>query len=339
MDVTPLTEVLEPCAPATTVVVDLTAAEERAPDEVRLRWQDLRGRLAADGAPAEDLAAVDEVVTAPPGVGGAVSRYVAARGGRVLLEEVLVEGQRDGVGSGTVAPIVDLVPLLRYEQRHAPVVVVRADREGADAEVVTAAGAPPVETASTQGSTLHIRKVKVGDWAHPQFQRRSENLWQGDAEQAGAEVARLYREHAASAVVLSGDVRARQLVAEQLRELLPPGAPVVQVEGDRRADGASQVPVDLAVARGLDERAARTEDEAVQRWRAVHDDESTRDRSTADLFSTVDAVRAGQVEELLLVPAALTGAQVQLVELEQAVLPDGVGARLRWSSERPPGTA
>jgi hypothetical protein len=256
------------------------------------------------------------------------------------------------------------------------VVVVHADREGADIEVVTAAGGPVEASASTHGSTEYVHKVKIGGWRQSHYQRVSENVWRGNAEDAADEATRLFQEHSGKLVLLSGDVRARQLVAAALPQMIP----VHQVEGGTRAEGASTATVGVTLVRSLDEQAARAEDEAVRRWLAVHSDESTRDRSTQDLASTVTAVRQGQAEELLIVPAALrsrsleigpsgadlalpgsptswdgesrrapadlallraavaTGAEVQLVELESAVLADGVAARLRWSSDPVPGS-
>ncbi len=377
MDVTSLTEVLGSATRSTTVVLDVTNADEAGAHERVVRWQDLRRDLSDAGAPEEDLAALDPVVAAPTGVGGPVTRYLAARDGRVLLDQLLLEGTRNGVGEASTGPIVDVVPLLRYEHRHAPVVVVHADREGADIEVVSAAGGPASDSTSTHGSTLHLHKVGLGGWAAPQFQRASENTWRGNAEQAAEQVEHMARQAGAAAVVVSGDVHARRLVVEALH--LPQTVAVAQVEGESRAAGSSHVAVDAAVAQGMDERAARTEDEAVQRWRAVHDDPDTRARATDDLRTTVEAVRQGQVEELLVVPAVLrgrtlligpsgpdvavpgtdptwdgevleapadlavvraaahTGADVQLVELQSAALPDGVGARLRWARDAAPG--
>ena len=377
MDVTPLTEVLEPLAPTTTVTIDLTAVDENGATERRLRWEDLRGELARAGAPDIDLDALDGAVTEQVDLAGGASRYLAVRGGRVVLDEVLVEHSRNGVGEASTGPIVDVVPLLRYQSRHAPVVVARADREGADIELVDAVGGPVQDSTSTEpAKTLHMRKVRQGGWKEPEYQHTVANAWFANAEEPAKRIDHMVREHGAVAVILSGDVYARRLVAEQMTVRVP----VVQVEGDTRAAGASTVDVDLALLRGLDERAARTEDEAVQRWRAVHDDPDTRSRSTGDLHETALAVRSGQVEELLLVPAALrgrkllvgpagtdvalpgttppwegpvaeapadlallraaaaTGAQVQLVELESALVADGAAARLRWSTDESPGT-
>jgi hypothetical protein len=350
-------------------------ADEAGAHEREVRWRDLRRQLESDGAAPADLAVLDEELTRPAEGSGSRTRFMAVRGGKVVLDELLFEGTPDGVGSASVGPIVDVVPLLRYRSRHAPAVVVRADREGADIELVTAAGGPAEDEASTHGSTEHIRKVQVGGWRHSHYQRVAENVWRGNAEEAAAEARRLLQENGASVVLLSGDVRARQLIAEMLEPVLP----VVQVEGDTRADGASTANLDIALARTLDERDARAEDEAVQRWLAVHDDDETRARSSQDLQSTVAAVRQGQVEELLVVPAvlrtrhlvigptgadvalpgspvlwdgetrrapadlaliraaALTGAEVQLVELESAALSDGAAARLRWSVDEVPG--
>jgi len=243
--------------------------------------------------------------------------------------------------------------------------------------VFTAVQGPVQDATSVNGSTEHLHKVPVGGWRHSHYQRVSENVWRANAEEAAAQAHRLVQSQKAGLVLVSGDVRARQLVTEAL----PEAVPVVQVDAETRADGASTADVDLALARSLDELAARAEDEAVQRWLAVHEDEDTRERSTQDLAATVSAIRQGQVEELLIVPdvlrprylligpdgvdialpgsptlwdgparrapadlalvraAAATGAQVQLVELESRALPDGAAARLRWSTEEVPGTA
>jgi hypothetical protein len=370
MEVTWLGDVLADLEPAVTVTVDVSTPDESGAQQRETRWRDLRRELESDGATEADLAAVDEVLAAPTEAGGAQVRFVAVRAEQVLLNELMFESARDGVGSASLSRIVDVVPLLRHQARHAPVVVVRADREGADIEVVTAAGGPALDGTSSDGSTEHIRKVQVGGWRHSHYQRVSENVWRGNAENAAVEAGRLLERNAATLVLVSGDVRARQLLVDAL----PDRVPVVQVEGDTRADGASTVAVDLTVARSLDERAAREEDEAVRRWRAVHDDEDTRDRTTDDLPGTVRALQQGGIDELLLVPsvlrtrhlqggpagtdvalpgapvfwdgevhpvpadlaliraAALTGATVQLVELESGALTDGVAARLRWST-------
>jgi hypothetical protein len=377
LDVTWLNPVLDGGEPSTTVTVDVTATDEAGPQQRELRWRELRRQLEADGAPPADLAAIDEVLSRPVDAGGELTQYVAARAGRVVLEELLIEGAPNGIGSALTGPVVDVLPLLRYRARHAPVVVMHADRAGADIEVFTAAEGPVLDRASTHGSTEHIRKVQVGGWRHSHYQRVSENVWRANAEEAAAQARRLLQVNSATMVLVSGDVRARQLIAEALPEEIP----ALQVEAETRPEGASNAPVDLALTRSLDELAARAEDEAVQRWRAVHEDERTHERATADLPSTVAAVRQGQVEELLIVPGALrprhlligpagsdlalpgsptlwgeqsrrapadlalvraaaaTGAQVQLVELESAALPDGVAARLRWSMDEAPGTS
>jgi hypothetical protein len=48
--------------------------------------------------------------------------------------------------------------------------------------------------------------------------------------------------------------------------------------------------------------------------------------------------RRAPADLALLRAAVATGAEVQLVELESAVLADGVAARLRWSSDPVPGS-
>lgn len=235
MDVTSLTDVLEPLGPSTTVTIDATENDEHGPRERALRWEDLRGELARAGAPTEDLEAIGEVVTTPTGVGGEVSRFVAARGGQVVLDALLVEGALNGVGSAGTGPILDVVPLLRYEARHAPVVVVYADREGAEIEVLSAVGGPVADAASVHGSTFHIHQVGIGGWSTHRYQHTTQNTWRANAEDVSEKVDHLVRENAAVAVVLSGEQKSRTLIKDRIGAQVP----VVEVEGDRRGAGAS----------------------------------------------------------------------------------------------------
>lgn len=378
MDVTSLTEVLGEIAPATTATIDVGTADDSGNHGRELRWRDLRTSLEADGAPEADLAAIDAALEHPePGVGGQVQRYLAVRGGEVLLDTTMRQSSPDGIGTASTAMLPDVVPLLRYDARHADVVVARVDHEGADVEVVSAVSGPSEASESVHGTTMYLHKTRKGPVGGSGFASSTENVWRGNAEEAAAVVGRLAREHSAAAVVVAGEARSRALLVEALD--LPEGVEVGQVDGDARADGASQSAVETTVASGLDELAARAEDEAVDRWRSVHDDPATVTRSTDTLAATVVAVRQGQVEELLLdadalrgrtllvgpagtdvaepgteltwegqgteVPADLallraaahTGADVVLVEVEGAALADGVGARLRWATDAGPG--
>ncbi len=379
MDVTSLTEVLGDLSPSTTSLLDVSMTNESGAHERDLRWRVLRQSLVTDGAPEADLAAIDAVVAAPldDGSGGDLQRYLVVRDGKVLLDQLLHQSSRDGTDVGSTGLLPDVAALLRYDARHANVVVVRADEEGADVEVLSAASAPAAESETVHGDTTYLHKTRKGPQGGSGFAESSENVWKGNAEEAAGVVDRMVREHSAAAVVVAGQPKARTLLVGALS--LPEGVEVSQLDKDARADGSSQVALEKTVLAGLDELAARTEDEAVGRWRAVHDDAATATRSTDTVAATVSALAQGQVEELLLdaaslrsrtllvgpagtdiaspggtqtwdgeaseVPADLallraaahTGADVVLVELEGGALPDGVGARLRWATDAAPG--
>ncbi len=379
MDVTSLTEVLGDLAPTTTTLLDVSVTSATGVQERDLRWRDLRRSLEDDGAPAADLEAVDAAVVEPleDGVGGDLQRFLAVRGGTVVLDQLLHQASVDGTNAGSTGLLPDVVPLLRYDTRHANVVVVRADREGADVEVLSAASAPPEDTETVRGSTLYLQMTRKAPMGGSGYEESTRNTWRGNAEEAADVVGSMVREHSAAAVIVAGLPRARTLLVDALS--LPEGVEVTEVEGEARAEGSSQVAIETTVLSGMDELAARTEDEAVNRWRSVHEDPETTTRSTGDVGSTVSALQQGQVEELLLdaaslrsrtllvgpagtdiaapggvqtwegeaseVPADLallraaahTGADVVLVEVESAVLPEGVGARLRWATDAAPG--
>src|SRR5438445_524342 len=100
-----------------------------------------------------------------------------------------------------------------------------------------------MRTAATRCSCAG-RTSRTG-WAHLRFQHNTEEAWRKNAEDVAAAVDEKAQEHGVKLLVLGGDQRARTFVAEAL-----PGGrgyDVVEVEGNVRADGASEDQLDSAV--------------------------------------------------------------------------------------------
>src|SRR4051794_4914702 len=201
MDVSFLEPVFAAPGPYATVCADVTHTSENADTELELRVRAISERLAEQGASEAVVEAVRGRLL-EGNEGGAAGRLrgravVAASDGSVVLDEPLVDAPLREVAEWSPQP--DLLPVLRQLPGRVPHIVVLIDRVGAD---ITYLGAPgQVEDEKTvEGETFHIRKVKVGGWAHDHWQNSAENQWEANAAR-GAEQIGSYARRASPRVV------------------------------------------------------------------------------------------------------------------------------------------
>jgi hypothetical protein len=306
MDLSSLRTVLNGTAPTTTVWIDASRADESGGHEVQLRWQDLADRLRDLGAPDADLEAVAAAAVVPTGRPDPSARLLVARSGRVVLDEVVSETPPDGIGQVSFEQLPDVAPLLVARHDEVPFVVARIDRTGADVDVFSAVDAPPADSAHVKGRTKHIHKFGGGGWAHLRFQHNTEEAWRKNAEEVAAAVDEKAQEHGVKLLVLGGDQRARTFVVEAL----PPGRgyEVVEVEGNVRAEGASEDQLDAAVETAVAARFTGAEQDVLDRLRAAREpmsDGTEIGTAAVDVERTVAAFQQGQVSVLLVDPPAL----------------------------------
>jgi hypothetical protein len=306
MNLDSLRTVLTEAAPTTTVWIDAGRGEENGDHEVQLRWQDLADRLRDAGAPDADIEALAAAATAPTGRPDPSSRVLAARNGRVVLDEVVTETPPDGIGQVAFDQLPDVEPLVAADRGQVGFVVARIDRTGADVDVFAALDEPAEASARVKGRTKHIHKFGGGGWAHLRFQHNTEEAWRKNAEDVASLVDEKAKEHGARLLVLAGEQRSRTFVVEAL----PPGYDVVEVEGDVRAAGASEEGLDAAVEQAVVERISQDVQDVLGRLRAarepMHDGTETG-TAAVDVERTVAAFQQGQVAVLLLDPPALRG--------------------------------
>jgi hypothetical protein len=229
---------------------------------------------------------------------------VAARAGRVVLDEVVAQTPPDGIGVVSFDQLPDVEPLVAADRGRVGFVVARIDRVGADVDVFTELDAPPEDSARVKGRTRHIHKFGGGGWAHLRFQHNTEEAWRKNAEEVAALVDAKATEHGVTLLVLGGEQRARSFVVDAL----PAGYDVVEVEGDVRAAGASEDTLNEAVEEAVVARADQDERAALERLRAAREPmhDGTRTGTAAvDVERTVAAFQQGQVAVLLLDPPAL----------------------------------
>jgi hypothetical protein len=302
---------------------------------------------------------------------------VAARGGRVVLDEVLPTGVPDGIGTATVGPFPDVTPLLAHHQGDVPFVVARVSRTGAQVETYVRGASldeAPAEAETVKGGTFYITKVHAGGWADLRYDHTVEETWKQTGQQVAEAVVQQAHQHGARLVVMAGDVRARNAV----RAALPATYDVVEVEGDVLAAGASEQGLETAVQEAVAHRVNADLDTLTDRL-AMAGSAGGPGAAAPDLPHTVAALQQGQAAVVVLDPpslrtrtlvvgpaahdvalpggprtwegdgvdapadlallraAVLTDAEVELLP-GAAGLPDGVAAVLRWDTGQPVGT-
>jgi hypothetical protein len=303
MDVSFLEPVFAATGPYATVCLDVTHTTENADAEVGLRVRSATERLAGSGAPEVVVEAVRTrlLQTNEGGLAGTLRgrAVVVAADGSVVLDEVLADTPRQEVA--TWSPQPDLLPVLSQLAGRVPHVVVVADRVGADISVAATAGHPDEEK-RVEGDTFHMRKVKVGGWAHNVYMHTAENQWIDNADRVAEEIASLARRLQPAFVLVAGDVRARQILTDRAggawKDL------VVTMDEGGRAPGADREPVTRRVAELVAEHEARAISDAVEKVAGA----SAHGLAVSGTPAVVEALRKGQVETLVLADGADDGA-------------------------------
>jgi hypothetical protein len=295
MDLSFLEPVFAARGPYATVCADVTHTTESADAELELRVRSVTERLGSSGAPDAVLEAVrDRLLEGNDGGQAGTLRgraLVVAADGSVVLDEALSGAPVREVADWSAAP--DLLPVLRQLAARVPHVVVVADRVGADILVAGGDGEADEER-EVQGDTFHMRKVKVGGWAHNKYMHTAENQWTENADQVADHITRLARRVSPRFVLLAGDVRARQLLTDRASggwsQL------VVAMEEGGRAAGADREPVDRRSAELVAEHEARETAQVLDQIAGA----ASHGLSVTGIPAVVEALRKGQVETLVL---------------------------------------
>jgi hypothetical protein len=164
---------------------------------------------------------------------------------------------------------------------------------GADILVAGGPGEPPQQE-EVEGDSFHLRKLKVGAWAHDHWQNSAEDLWDRNAAQVAEHIGSYVRRLGVAFVLVAGDVRARQHLldnaAASWKDL------VVQTDDGGRAAGADREPVFRRAAELAAEFEARDDAQVAERIESA----SAHGLSVTGTASVVEALRKGQVETLVL---------------------------------------
>jgi hypothetical protein len=297
--------------PWTTIYVDGSTGtvDGRANDEILPR--SVGQEMAAAGAPAEDVdAAVAALGVTAKGMPDPVTRFLLVNNGQAVVDEFL-PGELVGLPVTATGPIPDLAPLVRHTPEDFAYIIAEVGHHGGevylrfadDGEEHVTSGDP---ASTVEGDTMHTRKLGSGGWGHRRMQQHAEKVWKMNSRDVASEVDRISSEHDAQLIIVAGDIRARQLVADELSH--ESRAKLSIIESNTRADGADEETFLEQVQQLVALIMADRQRDLLERL-AEKEGQGTR-TSAVGQGAVVTALQQAQVESLLLETTAWDGETV-----------------------------
>jgi hypothetical protein len=222
-------------------VASVYFGQSSTPDlEWHARWQALAGRLIEAGASEAVVAAVERAVALASPVSAAMGASgLAVFAGRTGEPVVLHTPGLAGPDHATWGPVARVAPVLAWLRDRPPYVLVVTDRAGADIET-GAGGCHPPRSRSVLGPDDEIERNAPGGWAQLRYQHRAEDSWRHNARAVAEACERELRDGGARLLVVSGDVRAVQLLEDRLPEQVDGPLTIRHITGGRSNDGSQQ---------------------------------------------------------------------------------------------------
>ncbi|WP_411720884.1 Vms1/Ankzf1 family peptidyl-tRNA hydrolase [Mycetocola sp.] len=277
--------------PSSVVHVDAAKLFDGSGQDAETHRQVIQDSLAAAGAPPADRAAIDRILAEPTGVGGPCSRFLVVTDGEPAVNEILA-GPMASPEIVTFSPVPNLLPLLIDRNNDALYLIVEAGREGGEIQAFRARHNGTLHHEDVQGRTDSLNKVQAGGWSHSRYQNHSEEIWKQNQNQLAEAVDALVRELRPRLLVLAGDVRAVQLLSE---ELAPASREITSTVATHvRAAGSSRDALDEHVAAKLDELRAKDESAAIDRLSA-----GDFENGAVGVGAVLHSLQQGQVETML----------------------------------------
>jgi Bacterial archaeo-eukaryotic release factor family 2 len=267
---------------------------------VGLRWRAAREALTSTGAQPDALDAVEGAL-ASDHAEGVHGLAVFANSDGAAHVEALPRPPATGADAD-FGPLPHVMPMLWQRGEQVSWLRVMVDRTGADIE--RAAVGRSHRFTSVEGSESYpIGKRKAGGWSTRRYQDAAEVTWERNTENVAEAAAKLAAWAGAEVLIVAGDVRARQLMIEQMPKVWRER--IVESDGSR-APGADPHRLDEQTHRAVAEVARCRIETALDRFRV----QSAHDTAVAGLVSAVTALQRGTAEALLVEPSALDGTKL-----------------------------
>ena len=272
---------------ASTGAGDSLHADDARPDAVT-------AALHKAGADRQDIKAVGAALSSSAkGLPDPVARFLLVNDGEVAFDEFL-PGRLVMQEVHDVGPVPNLVPLVRHRPQEFAYVVAEAGRDGGTIHL-RRANRSDDESTEVEGSTENLKKIPGGGASQGGYLHRTENIWRSNAAEIAGEVDRVVRSSRARLLIVAGDIRARNLVAEQLSEASR--AILSVVESHTRTDGADRDAFAREVASRVAACIAGEQQHLLERFEYQQGREHPE--SVAGLGAVVHALQQAQVGTLL----------------------------------------
>ena len=281
---------------ASTGTVDSLHADDVRPDNIATA-------LEQAGATKDDRKAVAEALRkSAKGLPDPVARLLVVANGSVELDEFL-PGPLALAEFTSVNEVPNLCPLLWHRPDDFAYVVAEVGRDGGEIHLRRANGLQDDNMTHIEGDTENLKKVPSGGWSQGRYQHRTENIWKANASDIAGEIDKVVRSSRARLLVVAGDIRARNLVAEQLSEQSKDILTVV--ESHSRTEGADKEAYAQEINKRVAECIARRQAQLLERLN--NQKGRANPESTEGIGSVVHALQQAQVDTLLLESQGLNG--------------------------------
>ncbi|WP_026545116.1 Vms1/Ankzf1 family peptidyl-tRNA hydrolase [Arthrobacter sp. 35/47] len=307
-----LAELYRKPGPWVTVYTDASTGTVDSLHADDVRPENIATALEAAGASKDDRKAVAEALRqSAKGMPDPVARLIVAANGTVELDQFL-PGPLALPEFTSVNGVPNLCPLLWHRPDDFAYVVAEVGRDGGEVHLRRANDLQDANMLHIEGDTENLKKVPGGGWSQGRYQHRTENIWKANAADIAGEIDRVVRSSRARLLIVAGDIRARNLVAEQLSEQSKEILSVV--ESHSRTEGADKEAYAQEIEKRVAECIARRQTQLLER---LNNQKGRPNPESAEgIGSVVHALQQAQVDTLFLETAGLNGHRLLALDAE-----------------------
>jgi peptide subunit release factor 1 (eRF1) len=286
-----LRKLTERRGPFVSLYLDTEASTEDGRDHIRIRYKSLRDKAEGAGADAKSLNALDDLVDGAHRRGPGLAAIAGPEG--IVLSAHLGSPVSDAI---VVGPIPHLLPLLAWRDEHPTYAVVVATRAGG--EIVVVQRSRPTVEAEVQ-TDEDVQLPNAGGWSQPRYQRAVKEEWKHIAKEVAEELRKVVVADDVEFVILTGDVRAVELLREQLPKSVAQISHVLE--------GSPEAPFEEIRERVVQEAVAYVARKLAAILDRFQEERGQHDLAADGVEATFEALRRASVGRLLVTENAPQG--------------------------------
>ncbi|MFI2104880.1 hypothetical protein ACH436_16395 [Isoptericola sp. NPDC019693] len=316
--------------PFATVYLDATPSAEAGDRDVANRWRAVRRSLERQAAPAGVLDALEAAALRPTRAAGAHGRVLIGSDAGVAVDRVL--RNPPAVATGAWLPVPVLLQAAQATDEAVDALCVAVDRSGADFWPCDAGGRPGGARETFEGPNDEVSKTSSTGTKRAIIESRAEDSWKRNAAAVATEIDRRVAEGNPEVVLLTGDVRAVNLVRGELGQ--EAARRTVEVAGGGRGPGVRADTFEAGVEDALDSFRERRRELVLAEYRQ---DQGREEGAVSSVDDVVAVLARGQVKALVLAEQiAIDSASALAATAGGAGGADGLlGGRTLWIGPDP----